>query len=886
MTLRTAAALLLLALALPCVPAAAAPLNGRDPADDIFYMYMPIAWRDSNGDPQRFGDFGGMKDGLGYLRDLGVTAVWMTPIFTSPAYHGYQHMPADQINPWFGTEAGFLDFVNTAHADSVKVFIDLVCYGVSTNSVYFQDSYLNPASPYTDYLAYYDAHTGNSSYDGSSYTSWNGSGVGFVRWNLLHPPATQLVTGWSRHWLDPDGDGDPAEGVDGYRLDHVLAYDTWGYTIDWWQDWKAALQQVNPSAFTFAEQADWGSHGQDLLSAHDAAFTKPFEFAARAALGSESAAGLYSEMRSTLASLPPGGLYLCTLSDHDVNRLMSDIGNNWGRARAAAAIQMTQPFPPVLYFGDELGMRGTKANYGSDANDIPFREPFKWKAVAGPPMSNYFVLNSQAYNNRVERNNDGRSVEEQQGVAGSLLETYRSLIFTRRNHVALRRGSYAEIPNTRTAVWAFARHAAGQETLLVAINLSGAAVNTALDLSNFDVTDGRSVVRDVQSGAQLADLTTANRSAYPLSLPAYGWAILNAAVTPVPAPPTTGVDGRDIPEDFAAGTLVATQTNGTGLGDNVNELDQMFVLPDSAGLHLGITGNLGTYGTALALFFDTAPGGQNTLETAAFPEPPTGLPELNGLVLDQGFEPDLALWVNGYGATLYVDRYPLILGGGGTKRYVGSTLLNLGTGDLSGGDNPNGLRAACDITNLAGVTATSAAGAATATSGFEAFLPWADLLMSGPGAPIRVLAVIVQANGSVGNQFLPGLAAGTPNLGPVPLSLRDVPGDQFAIVSTTTVAAVAPERPARAGLTLSPNPFRDATWLRFALARAAQVRVEIFDPAGRRVRDLGARFLDAGPHAIAWDGRDDGGRGTGPGLYFARVGTAERTLDAKVLRLR
>src|SRR4030067_591416 len=70
-------------------------------------------------------------------------------------------------------------------------------------------------------------------------------------------------------------------------------------------------------------------------------------------------------------------------------------------------------------------------------------------------------------------------------------------------------------------------------------------------------------------------------------------------------------------------------TNGTGLGDNVNELDQMFVLPDSAGLHLGITGNLGTYGTALALFFDPAPGGQNTLETAPFPQPPDGLPALH-----------------------------------------------------------------------------------------------------------------------------------------------------------------------------------------------------------------------------------------------------------------
>jgi len=54
------------------------------------------------------------------------------------------------------------------------------------------------------------------------------------------------------------------------------------------------------------------------------------------------------------------------------------------------------------------------------SNDIPKREPFKWFAVAAAPMSNYWVLNSSAYNNRTSQNNDGRSVQEQQGVPGSI----------------------------------------------------------------------------------------------------------------------------------------------------------------------------------------------------------------------------------------------------------------------------------------------------------------------------------------------------------------------------------------------------------------------------------------------------------------------------------
>ena len=861
---------------------ALAATNAR--LDDVFYQYMPIAWRDSDADAHRFGDFGGMTAALPYLRGLGITAVWMTPIFTSPAYHGYQHMPPNQLNPWFGTEPQFLEFVHSAHAESVGVFIDLVAYHTSQRSAFFRDSYGNPSSPSTDLLAYRDAHVANRDYDGGWFTTWNGDSVAYVKWDLSHPATTDSLVRWTSHWLDPDGDGDPSDGIAGYRCDHVMLDEGWGYTAGWWQGWKRALEQTSPGVFTFAEQGDWGSHGAEFLLAHDATFAKPFESAARGAIASGSAAPLYSEMRATLASLPPGRLYLCTLGNHDVNRLMSVLGDDWGRAKAAAAVLMTQPLPPILYFGDELGMRGTKGEWGTDANDIPMREPFKWNAVMGPPMTDYWTLNAPAWAARYEQDHDGRSVEEQQGVPGSLLETYRGLIRARREHVALRRGGYAEVPNSSASVWAFARHAARRETLLVAINLSGSAVNMTLDLSAFAVTDGRSVVRDVLSGDGLADLTTANQSAYALSLPAYGWRILNAAVTPVPAPPST-LDGRDIPSDFGTGTLVATQDAATGMGDNVNELDRVYARAESMGLRLGITGNLGTDGTALALLFDSGGGGQGTLRTATFGSPPSGVPQLDGLVMDAGFEPGVMLWMNGWGGTLYVDRFELGPSGGGSKRYVGSSLLNSGASDLSGGANTNGMQAAFDDGNTLGVTATEASGAATATRGLEALLPWADLGASGPGGTLRMMAMIVRPDGSIGNQFLPGLGAGHSNLGLAPLSLRDVPDTQYAVLSTTL--AGEPGTAARlVGIRAWPNPFHDSTTLRFALGRAARVRIEILDAAGRRVRDLGSRLLDAGPQVIGWDGDDDAGRKVGPAIYLMRVTTPEGAIKGKLVRLR
>ena len=212
--------ILLASLFIRLTPLAYAQPDGpRAAADEIFYQFMPIAWRDSNNDASRFGDFGGMTASLDYLETLGVTAVWMNPIFPSPAYHGYQHGPADQINSWFGSEAEFLDFVQQAHLRGIKVFIDFVVYGISHNSIYYSSAYGNPSSPYDTWLAFTNA--ANTQYLGSVYTTWSGATVGFIEWDLRTPDSAALVTQWAEHWLDPDGDGDPSDGIDGYRLDHV-----------------------------------------------------------------------------------------------------------------------------------------------------------------------------------------------------------------------------------------------------------------------------------------------------------------------------------------------------------------------------------------------------------------------------------------------------------------------------------------------------------------------------------------------------------------------------------------------------------------------------------------------------------------------------------------
>ncbi|MBU0641368.1 MAG: alpha-glucosidase C-terminal domain-containing protein [Planctomycetes bacterium] len=757
-----------------------------DAADDVFYHYMPIAWRDSDNDAQRFGDFDGMTAGLDYLEELGVTAVWMNPIFPSPAYHGYQHNTADQLNSRFGSEANFLNFVQQAHARGIRVFIDIVLYGINRDNAWFQDAYGNPSSPYDDWFAF--TNSGNTEYLGSTYTTWNSDTVRFIHWNLNNQNPVDLVTGWSTHWLDPNGDGDPADGIDGYRLDHVwLEYPSgpngWGYNLDdFWIPWKQAMQSVNPNVFTFAEQADWGSHGAELLAAHDAAMTKPFEFAARDALVNETAASLYSQMEATVAALPPTGTFLGIIGDHDVDRLTSLLGGDLEKAKAAAAILLTQPFPPIIYHGDEIGMLGVKnSGYSGDAADIPMREPFKWNAVAGPPMTNYFVLNSEAYQNRFARDNDGRSVEEQLNVAGSLLEEYKLLIATRQANVGLRRGTYHSVSNSSSRIWAFVRDHA-QQQLLVAINVYGAARSFTLDLSDFGIPGGATTPTDVISGQLLPDITDANKGGYPLNLPAYGYQILEVELMP-PAPPQARTDGRGIPADLGPAALVATQDNATGLGDNVSELNQLFARASGADLLLGLTGNLNTDGTGLALFFDTKAGGQNVLDLSDTSPPPAGPDKLTGLIFDPGFEPDHLLFVNAWSGTIYVDQFELLTGGGTDKSYRGNGTVNDGDGFLLGGSNPNGMEVALDNSNIAGVTDSDPSGAATATTGFELVIPYADIgLAPDTTASVGIVAFLMRSDGDVSNQWLPGLGGGYGNLGAAP-DMTNIPGEQFTFVT-------------------------------------------------------------------------------------------------------
>ena len=244
-----------------------------------------------------------------------------------------------------------------------------------------------------------------------------------------------------------------------------------------------------------------------------------------------------------------------------------------------------------------------------------------------------------------------------------------------------------------------------------------------------------------------------------------------------------GGDGSgtdNIPAQWGAGALVATQTIHTCYGDAQfgtvqlatpgSELDQLFIrnadLPGTENyLHLAITGNLEKNGNKVYIFIDSKAGGENPLADTNGDDVMTAW---NGRGFDTGFQPDFCYVFNISGGTSYYDLYDIAAN---TKTYLGSSQVNSVDGVLAGGTNTNDDRFAVNNTNVLGVNgATPPAGdPLTATTGLEARISMAELgvdLSTGTHCQdIKVMVMLGNGDGAwLSNQCLPGLVAGSANL--------------------------------------------------------------------------------------------------------------------------
>lgn len=477
--MRIIAALCALAIAAPAA-GAAAPSSLQN---QVFYHIFTRSMRDSNGDNE--GDLKGIEQSLPYLQRLGVTSILLTPLYSSPFYHNYFASDFDRIDPSFGTVRDYRNLVRAIHARGMKIYLDEEFQYVSYDHKWFKSALGNPKSPYSDFFIFHGPN--NTQPESGPFgitiaSRFPDAKTGITTLNMNSPRFRQWAEEYLMRWVDPNRDRQLSDGVDGFRLDHMMddldnKHINTNLFESFWKPIFAKLRAVNPKLKFIAEQWDWGD-GADFLrrGGVDAAFAFPLASAIR----SFDKRKIINAIGELDKAIPPGKDELVFVENHDIPRLASDPGITPEKLRTAATLIVAVKGTPSIYYGQELGMRGKpRPEYKSDEKDIGDREAFKWSAKTDAPgQANWYKGPKTYWTQRFAHDHDGVSVEEEDFDPRSLLNHYRRLLKIRATHAALRSGCQQIIAST-DAILSIER-SEGKEHLQIVANLSARPVDYSI----------------------------------------------------------------------------------------------------------------------------------------------------------------------------------------------------------------------------------------------------------------------------------------------------------------------------------------------------------------------------------------------------------------------
>jgi len=492
---------------------------------EVIYHVVQRSFYDSNGD--QHGDFKGLMSKLDYLEDLGVTSILTLPTCESVYYHNYFSGDFEKIDPRFGTMEDWKQLVKEIHKRGMKIYLDLEFQYITEDHIWYKDSYGNPSSKFTDYLVYNEK--GNKSpedmiYNLKGLTGYDSVYRNITTINMKSPEVLKYFSKLLSFWVDPNGDKKFDDGVDGFRLDHMMdkldgKQKFSNLFASFWNPLLTRLKKQNPALKNVAEQADWGSYGEDYFA--KGGVDRVFAFQLRNAILSFNKDRISKVADTTFSRTPPGKQQILFLENHDMIRFASEIKSDPGKARVAAALSLLMGGVPTVYYGQELGMTGSGGfgKYGTtDANDIPMREAFEWvKADSGKGMAIWYKNTGPWWDETNLKPNDGISVEEQTKDPNSLLNTYRKILKVRQELPSLGTGKYGSLPNSNSNVFSFRRQS-GNEWVVVVANLSDAIQKTQVDLGKGQFFKAKTL--SPEYGTQKATLQPNQKLAIELS--AYG----------------------------------------------------------------------------------------------------------------------------------------------------------------------------------------------------------------------------------------------------------------------------------------------------------------------------------------------------------------------------
>ena len=474
----------------------------------IIYQIYPRSFQDSNGDG--IGDLEGIRSRLDYLEDLGIDALWISPIFPSPmADFGYDVSDYTDVHPMFGTLDDLDRLMKDVHDRGMRLILDWVPNHTSDQHPWFLESRSSRDNPKRDWYVWQDPGP-----DGGPPNNWvSVFGGSAWEWDALtrqyyyhafvpeqpdlnwrNPAVADAMHDTIRFWLD--------RGVDGIRVDaYWFQFEdpelrdnppnpdgdpAWPYTL-----WNPVYTENLPEMMgataalrsVFDEYDDRVAIGElylplDVLMTYYGTqsapgFHLPFNFSL--ITDQWNARSIADFIAAYEAALPPGCWPNWVLGNHDKHRLATRIGLE--QARVAAILLLTLRGTPTLYQGEELGMEDVpiptdlvQDPFGKASPEFgrdPARTPMQWDASQNGGFSETepWLPLAPDYQQR--------NVAVEDLDSGSMLSLYRALITLRRNEPALSVGAWTGHPASGN-VLAYER-SDGQKRFLIVLNLGANA---------------------------------------------------------------------------------------------------------------------------------------------------------------------------------------------------------------------------------------------------------------------------------------------------------------------------------------------------------------------------------------------------------------------------
>ncbi len=445
----------------------------------VFYQIFVGSFSDSNGDG--IGDLRGIIDRFDYLNDgddasgvsLGVEGIWLSPIFTSPSYHKYDTTDYYTIDPDFGTMEDLHDLIQLCHSRGVRIILDLVVNHTSSKHPWFTQFTQahqsgDTTDPYYGFYSYASSPAGSGTFNSilgtNEYFECNFSGD-MPELDFNNPQVRQQMVDVAKFYLDM--------GVDGFRFDAAkyIYYGNESANWEFWDWYMKELRGIKPDIYTVAEVWDGDSVTFPYFASTNCFNFSMSQFSGRISQAAKAGdvnvlTGYVEQYLEQIHAQNPNAMMMTFIANHDMDRAAGFLTVASGQAKVAANLSILMPGSTFIYYGEEIGLKGSRGGANTDANR---RLAMLWgdgDTVRNPVGADYGSSQSNG------------TVADQLPNGDSLYNHYKKLIAIRKANPEIAYGTYTPL-HTDSKLGGFLSEYEGS-TVAVLHNTSQSAVKIDL----------------------------------------------------------------------------------------------------------------------------------------------------------------------------------------------------------------------------------------------------------------------------------------------------------------------------------------------------------------------------------------------------------------------